>query len=400
MFNRLSGFKSDERGVAAMLFALVGVVILMVVGVAIDVQRGMSADKRLQSSLDAAALAGAKALENASTTDAQIITAARAAFAANIAAGHTDVTCSTPNVAINRTSGRVTVDADCSLPTTMANLVKIDKMDMTDIATARASITQLDVAFMLDVSGSMNGSKLADLKTATNNAIDTLITPSSGDRVRVAFNTYSTSVNAGDYADKVLDISLPGAKKKNCVSERKGAWAWKDEAPGLNKWLGNKAKSCPKSSVEPLSSNAAMLKAEINKLKASGNTAGHLGVAWAWYLISPEWDTVWPTASKPLAYDAQNSKKAVILMTDGVFNTAYEAGQGNSAQQARKLCKRMRDENIIVYAVAFEAPFSAKKTLQDCAGDPERFFDASDGEELKKAYAAIASQLANLALTD
>jgi hypothetical protein len=60
----------------------------------------------------------------------------------------------------------------------------------------------------------------------------------------------------------------------------------------------------------------------------------------------------------------------------------------------------MREEGILVYAVAFEAPFSAKKTLEDCAGDATRFFDAGDGEELKAAYAAIASQLSNLALVD
>ncbi|GGB64098.1 hypothetical protein GCM10011503_11100 [Henriciella pelagia] len=383
-----------------MLFAIMAVVVLVIVGVAIDLERGVTADTRLQASLDAAALAGAKALENSATTDDEVATIARAAFAANLATGHSDVTCSQADVTIDRETGRVSVDSDCQVPTTMANLVKVNQMSLVETATARASITKLDVAFMLDVSGSMKGSKLADLKTATSNAIDTLITPSSGDRVRVAFNSYSTSVNAGIYADKVLDLSLLGGKKQTCVSERPGAWAWKDDAPGLKKWLGLGATSCPKSSVEPLSSDAKKLKSEIGKLTANGYTAGHLGVAWAWYLISPEWKDVWPAKSEPHAYDAPNTKKAVILMTDGEFNTEYEKSLGNSAQQARKLCKRMREEGILVYAVAFEAPFSAKKTLEDCAGDATRFFDAGDGEELKAAYAAIASQLSNLALVD
>lgn len=399
MWNRISAYKSDQRGAAAMLFAIMAVMVLVIVGFALDMQRGISADTRMQSALDAAALAGAKTLENATATDAEIIMVARAAFAANLATGHTDVTCSSANVSIDRDQGRVLVDADCSLPTTFPSLVKVNQMDLKDRATARAAITELDVAFMLDVSGSMKGKKLAELKSAANDAIDLLITPSSGDRVRVAFNTYSTSVNAGAYADDVTDLPAPKGKK-TCVSERKGAWAWKDDKPGKNKWLGTEATSCPKSSVEPLTSNAAKLKAEINKLSADGMTAGHLGVAWAWYLISPDWDDIWPAASKPHAYGAPHTKKAVILMTDGEFNTVYEKIQGNSAQQARKLCDNMRDEGILVYAVAFEAPSSAQKVLKDCAGSDARYFEASDGDELKAAYRSIASQLTNLSLTE
>ncbi|MEQ9314952.1 MAG: TadE/TadG family protein [Henriciella sp.] len=399
MWNRISAFRSDERGVAAMLFAIMAIMVLIIVGFAIDMQRGVSADKRLQDALDAAALAGAKTLENAIATDTEITTVARAAFTANLASGHSDVTCSAPDVVIDRLAGRVHIDADCSLPTTFAALVKIDTMNLNDRATARAAITELDVAFMLDVSGSMKGSKLKDLKTAANDAIDMLITPSSGDRVRVAFNTYSTSVNAGDYAKQVIDLPF-GILKNTCVSERTGLSAWKDDRPGKLKWLGLEATSCPDSSVEPLTSDAKKLKGEINKLKANGMTAGHLGVAWAWYLISPEWSDIWPAASKPHAYSAPNTKKAVILMTDGEFNTVYEKFQGSSSQQALKLCKSMRDEGIIVYSVAFEAPSSARKTLKDCAGSDSRYFEASDGSELNAAYRSIASQLTNLSLTE
>ncbi|MGB3626133.1 MAG: pilus assembly protein TadG-related protein, partial [Henriciella sp.] len=262
MWNMISVYKSDERGVAAILFAIMAVMVLVIVGFAIDLQRGVSTDTRMQSALDAAALAGARTLENASATDAEIIAVAQSAFAANFATGHSDVNCTAANVSIDRDQGRVFVDADCSLPTTFASLVKVNQMDLNDRATARAAITELDVAFMLDVSGSMKGSKLAELKTAANDAIDLLITPRSGDRVRVAFNTYSTSVNAGAYGDQVVDLPAGKKKKKKlCVSERKGAWAWKDDKPGKNKWLGTEATSCPKSSVEPLTSDAAKLKA-------------------------------------------------------------------------------------------------------------------------------------------
>ena len=85
-------------------------------------------------------------------------------------------------------------------------------------------------------------------------------------------------------------------------------------------------------------------------------------------------------------------------MTDGQFNTKYANGMGDSNAQAKKMCKKMRDQDVLVYAVAFQAPNSAKNTLKNCAGDPDRFFDASDGDELKAAYDAIASELSALSL--
>ena len=87
-------------------------------------------------------------------------------------------------------------------------------------------------------------------------------------------------------------------------------------------------------------------------------------------------------------------------MTDGQFNTSYDAGMGDSNTQAKKMCGKMRDAGVRVYAVAFQAPTSAKNTLKDCTGDDSRFFDASDGTELLAAYDAIASQLSQLTLVN
>ncbi|WP_084395704.1 vWA domain-containing protein [Henriciella aquimarina] len=399
MWDFIRDFRRDEKGVAAAIFALVAVAIFLVAGFALDMQRTVTAETRLQASLDAAALAAAKTLENASASDEEIRAVAVSAFAADMLTANTDVHCADPTVTIDRDGGRVKVASGCDVETTFASLIGRDAVSFEDHAMARAAITELDVAFMLDVSGSMKGSKLNALKTSASDAIDLLINDTTGDRVRVAFNTYATSVNAGEYAEKVMKLPswMPA---KTCVSERAGSAAWSDDAPGLGTWLGLDAWSCPSSSIEPLTSDAAALKAGIDTLTAGGNTAGHLGVAWAWYLISPEWADIWPAASRPHAYGAPNTKKAVVLMTDGVFNTAYVWSLGDSSSQAKKLCEEMRGSDILVYAVAFDAPKSAQDTLKACAGDADRYFEAEDGDELNAAYKAIASQLTNLSLTE
>ena len=399
MARRLSDFGKDVAGATAMIFALIVVSLVILAGLAIDLQRGVGADTRVQAALDAASLAAAKALEDTSVTDAQIINIAETAFQANLITSAADLECEALSVRVDRTSGKVLTNADCGVPTTLANLIQVNRINVQENSSARAAITKLDVAMMLDVSGSMKGDKLRDLQTAASDAVDMLINDRTGDRVRIGFNTYSTSVNAGAYLSQVVDTSR-GTPRRSCVSERTGMWAWRDSAPARNRWLGTDAGSCPSSSIEPLTGDAKKLKREIAKFRAEGMTAGHIGVAWAWYLISPEWKDVWPTASRPHDYDEPHTKKAVILMTDGEFNTEYARGQGNSAAQAKKLCRKMRDEGVIVYAVAFEAPWKAKRTLEDCAGGDGRYFEAENGEELKAAYRAIASQLTNLALTE
>ena len=135
-------------------------------------------------------------------------------------------------------------------------------------------------------------------------------------------------------------------------------------------------------------------------MTASGRTAGHLGVAWAWYLLSPNWSGVWPASSAPRAYDESNALKVVILMSDGVFNEEQYRPQGTSSEQAIRLCDEMRSRGIEIYSVAFQAPPAGQQTLKACAGDDGRYFEASSNAELIAAYEDIADSLIILRIVE
>ena len=391
-------FSRDTRGATAIFFALALLPLVILMGVAFDLQRSTDAKATIQTAIDSASLAAAKQLQDSDKTDAEIQATGADFFNAAISNVQGDVSCASPNVVVDRVNDTVTVDATCSLPTTFAGLMNETSVTVGASSAAKAELTKLDRALMLDVSGSMSGQKLTDLKTAAKDAIDILMPVGAGDRVRIGFAPYAAAVNAGGYSGAVMG---PGwaAGDSTCATERIGWAAFKDDEPGASKWIRNWTWNCPTSAVQPISNQRDALKTAVDGLTASGSTAGHLGVAWAWYLIAPDWDDIWPTGSKPLAYSEPKSIKAVILMTDGAFNTEYLPAQGDSYDQADDLCDAMKAKGVIVYSVAFQAPASGQAALQKCAtSTTAHYFNAANGEQLKEAYREIASQLAGLRL--
>ena len=82
---------------------------------------------------------------------------------------------------------------------------------------------------------------------------------------------------------------------------------------------------CPSATILPLSSDRATLKSRIRDLSVVGSTAGQIGMAWGWYAVSPNFNGLWP-GSPAGAYAPEDTLKAVIIMTDGEFNTPYNSG--------------------------------------------------------------------------
>lgn len=148
-----------------------------------------------------------------------------------------------------------------------------------------------------------------------------------------------------------------------------------------------------------LTNNRDTLGTYITSLNAGGYTAGHLGVAWTWYLIAEDWDTVFDGTAEPLDYTEPDSAKIVILMTDGAFNTEIFPEQGDSATQARSLCDNMKLKDIKVYAVALNAPTAGQEVLSDCASGSDYYFEPETAAELSDAYKQIATSISDLRIS-
>ncbi len=163
--------------------------------------------------------------------------------------------------------------------------------------------------------------------------------------------------------------------------------------------------------ITPLTTDKEVLHAEAAKMDDHGNTAGHIGTAWAWYLLSPDWGYLWDDPeSIPVAYDHENLLKVAILMTDGVYNQQYCEGISSGSincsapdtatNQARALCTAMKAAGIIVYTVGFNVSgSSAGTTMTMCASDASKAFLPESGEELIEDFAEIGQDITELRLS-
>jgi len=410
-----SGFFSNSEGGVAVMAALTSLVVIGLTGAALDSHRADASKAHLQRALDASALAGAQALASGGAEAAT--DAATRYFNSNMQAAGQARSFRNFKATPDATAGLVQTSAELDLDTTFAKIFKVSKMTGTLTARAAygaaAAAPPMDVGLMLDVSGSMAGSRFTGLKLSVRAMLDELIggVGKTSPSVRLGFAPFSSSVNAGGYAASLIGH----ASATNCVAERTGIYQYTDAAPNGDffdvtgtKMISDDATGsyetrafkgygspyfdvstvCPKAEIFPLTGVYDLLSAQLEAYTPAAITAGHTGMAFAWYLISDKWASFWPSGRKPAA----GAKKVVVLMSDGEFN-AYFTSNGLPNVQGKALCDNMKAAGVTVFAVAFDMDGDSADLLKACASKPEYFYGSKTVEDMIAAFKAIAGQL-------
>ena len=225
------------------------------------------------------------------------------------------------------------------------------------------------------------------------------------------------------YAFDNADGNLTTHRISACVTERTGSERYSDAATTASARVGRHYPdingSCLGSRIQPLSSSINGIKTNIDALAVSGSTAGQIGIGWAWYMVSPNFGSLWPS-SAGAAYNTAETLKAVIIMTDGEFNAPYCSGvtargynaassasndcdpdNGEPYAQSRALCDAMKVRGIVVYTVGFQisAGGESEALLAYCASTASGFYNASSGTELSAAFNAIGRDITKLRIS-
>jgi von Willebrand factor type A domain len=221
----------------------------------------------------------------------------------------------------------------------------------------------------------------------------------------------------------------PGPKKAACVFERTGVNEFTETSPGgagvapaniaMIPWNGTTGSCGEETPIQPLTKNKDTLKSAIDGMVANNGTAGALGTAWAWYLLSPQWSNIFTGEAAPASYsqltelNAENKpklRKIAILMTDGAYNN-YQSSDYNVttvSDKAVSLCSAMKAKGIQVYTIGFQVGSNATavKTLTDCASSHvidtgasiKNFYNTETALGLQAAFRDIALQISKLRL--
>ena len=181
-FDLVSRFGRDERGVFAVMFAVMAIVLIALAGSVVDYVTLEQTRNRAQIALDAAALALQPEIFETNYTKEQLRAKAEKLMQDRIGTAF-NVTSAVTGIDINVPDGTLYLKATMTYPTIVVRLVGIQQMTATIESEATRKKLALEVAFVLDNSGSMsytgagsNGTRqrIQFLKDAANCATNTL----------------------------------------------------------------------------------------------------------------------------------------------------------------------------------------------------------------------------------
>lgn len=459
----LRRFAQDTRGVYSVLFALVLVLIMLGVGLLIETGRAFSAKSDMNNALDAAVTSVARDITTGVIKVDDAMDALRKFIDVNTDASMAfgdKVTID--DLIIDKDAGTIEVAAHTNVEVLFPFIYPEKLLKVHSESAAAYSDRNIEIAMMLDVTGSMSGAKIEALKAAAENAVGIMLGSNTAraERVRVALVPYAYGVNVGDKGRLTESVYIeddfkggngaspkwkdywgvgkvhikPNDKNPNtrstgtlpdgvtprpdyCATDRKGPSALSDDSPEValvQRDYRLEVDQCPTAAIVPLTAKEETLVDTIRSFRASGYTSGHIGIQWSWYMLSSKWASFLPAGSEPTKAGSRKSAKYAILMTDGEFNTAY-AGNGknpykgggqvkNSENRARQLCRKMKKDGIEIFTIGFQLKEkNAKDLLAECASadmpSKKHYFEASTGEALNEAFETIARNIEQLALT-
>lgn len=445
-------FGVNHRGNVAMMFGLCSIALVGAVGLAVDFTNSETMRTKLAVAADAAALAGAQFTKG---TESERTAKALAVFNATLGShsGVTDLSMSSNDVLEGSKVAGFRVSASANVPTTFARIFGKSELGIAADAQATGGVaTNLEIALVLDKTGSMAGTKIVTLKTAATGMVaDLLAKASEPNQIRFALVPFAEHVQIGlsRAGEPWLSVpapvttnacwnTYPNATSSNCRMETQmqdgqpvqvKVCDWNYGSPvevcgsytaqwrgcvgsrnyPLNVQDGSYSTRVPGlldiycyNEVVPLTSNESTINTAINNLGAWGDTYIPAGIAWGWRILSPGV----PFDESQFGKTDKKVERYMVLMTDGMNTRSpnYPDHWGGDTALANtltaELCTNAKADGIKIFTIAFEVTDSAiKNILQACASDPGKYFDATNSAELANAFKNIGSSLTALRLS-
>lgn len=210
----LRQFLKAEGGNAAMIVALALTPISLAALGAVDLSRATSAKVQMQDALDAAALAAGRT----NTTDPAVLQAVGQHVLEQNLALDSDFHLSGSSFTFGD-NGLVRASASATVHPFIAGLVTGGDLTVGAATEVQRANTTLEIALVLDNTGSMAGTKLTNLKTAATNFVNTLSAAAAHNTdpnaVKISLVPFSQTVRVGSTYRNATWIDQTGASPIN-----------------------------------------------------------------------------------------------------------------------------------------------------------------------------------------
>ena len=423
MFACLGQFFADRAGNIAVSFAIAVTPLVAGIGGALDYTRTYTIGAEIQSALDTGVLAAAS-LSQTREPEEVVRAYVEAAIAEHEGVIEDLVVTVTPNVAINARD--VHAEAQVTVPTVLLGVAGIQRLSLTRMSEATEQVRNLEIALVLDVSGSMWGSKIEALRDAATEFVQVVMAGDVSDMTSISIIPYNGGVRLPDYVNNQL-VSGSNADRSGCPEYGHGhPVSLEPPANGLDwlEWRGNDQTGSRSSSFCPESDEVAVflrnnqieLTNLIATLDAGGNTGLDIATAWGARALDPVWRgrLGGDFADRPVDYDDPSTIKALVVMTDGAATAQIRNYWDHdddrwrnynlySASTARsnmaQACDEAEARGVDIYTIAFQLNGSTNRNLmRNCASHPDNYFEV-ENMDIAVAFSAIAADLNTLRLS-
>lgn len=350
-------FRRAEDGGMIFFSMIILLIMLFVGGMAVDLMRYEAERSRIQAVADASALAAASIRQTRTPDDVVTDWFAKA----NLSEALVNVD---DRVGVNFRSVRAETRT-VTRPYFM-HMLGVDELRSIAAGSAEERRTNVEIALVLDISGSMNnGSRASNLRTAAKDFIDKILRDDTENRVSISIVPYNGQVMLGTelfsrhtvtYQHSLPNTStprrcvdLPNAAYTSAIPVSRTTGYAQSAYADTFQWAYNEdTNSTPPNSfaqpqgpdnnviwctgvnanrIRPPSNDRVALMAAIDGLVFTGATSIDLGFKWGATMLAPESQPlmaqlsggVVPSyfASRPVAYNDPETLKVIVLMTDG-----------------------------------------------------------------------------------
>jgi uncharacterized protein YegL len=395
--------------VAAMLPVLMGMV-----GLAVDLGMVYVSHTRLQNAVDAGAMAASAELPydpNMSTD--RVPQAAQAMVARNY-----------PEARVTGLSEGSEIRSVCVNGEAEVPLLLLDVLGMADPtvkAAACAGFNNLEIALVIDNSGSMSGTPIQKVREASEELADLIMPDGSRAATRMGLVPFRGKVHVGSSVDGLAD----GCRNADGSLNTGIHEDFMDEYYALPYYLRSRitldtCSGIPR--IQPLTESKSEILAAIATQTATGSASGTViseGVRWGANVLTPE-------APYTEGGDPDDWRKVLILLTDGdtedgecggTYGVSYRPnnywtnayfGMGDDSshcedggalnQAMLEAARTAKDQDIEIFTIRFGTSDTVdvalmKQMASSNEGTDDHYFDAPTSDDIPDVFRRIGKQL-------